>query len=106
MAINAQQLLGSLSNPVLAQNEQVMQDYFEKMWDKEIFYRFTGPGSVVQLDKLTYFTTPLRTANINPGRDIIIWNNLVALYAIAGWTLTTGSIPTGQSISFTVTPTP
>ena len=30
MAINAQQLLGSLSNPVLAQNEQVMQDYFEK----------------------------------------------------------------------------
>ena len=102
MAINAQQVLSNLTNPSLNSIEQLMLDYFESYYDKEITVKFTGVNIMFNL--LDTFTTPLRKSNINPGRDTIIYNQLVALYTTAGWTVTQQSYPTGMQIIFTPTP--
>lgn len=102
MAINAQQLLAGLNSTDLSSAEQICVTYLEGLYDKEIIKSFSG--FPVSLRKQTYFTDILREMNINKGRDPLIFMNIVALYATAGWTVTFITQPQYDVINFAITP--
>lgn len=101
MAINCQDLITSLKDPSLNQLEQLLLDYFESYYDKELFLRFDGVN-YVGFNKLDTFTTVLRKAAVNPARDTIIYNQLVTMYDTAGWVISDVSATVGQQLQFAV----
>ena len=103
MAINCQDLIASIQNPSLNQIEQLVLDYFEAYYDKEIYLRFDGVN-YVGFNKQDTFITPLRKATINPGRDQIIYDKLVALYDTAGWVISSVSTTVGDQLQFSIKP--
>jgi len=102
MAINAQNLIESLNNSDLLQSEQVIVDYLEKLYDKEILSKFYNSSISVELKKDIYFTDILKSSNINKGRYNIVFEKLQKLYDIAGWSLTIVVQPQQEVLQFKV----
>lgn len=99
MAILASVLQANLINPSLSELEQYMLNFFEGQFDKELYLLFKG--GAVSFKKQVYFTQPLIDAHINEARWTIIYNLLVTMYDVAGWTLTTTTNIGGAVMIFT-----
>lgn len=102
MAINAQQLLSSITDSTLTQTEQICVNYLEASFDKEILRQFTGIGSTINMKLQTYFLDVLLSMNINKGRNQIILNTLISVYDEAGWKLIVASTPQYDIIQITL----
>lgn len=104
MALSAQILIDNLNNSELTLQEQVICDYLERLYDKEILKNFYSPSVSITLNKSDYFTKILKDANINKGRNNIIFSKLQELYDAAGWLLTFQITPAAEILKFTVKP--
>lgn len=104
MAINAQNLIEGINNSELSQSEQIIMDYLERMYDKEILSKFYDPTVSIELKKDIYFSDILKAYGINKGRYNIIFAKLQELYDNAGWYLKSIVQPQAEVLQFTIKP--
>ncbi len=99
MAISAQYLIDLIDNPDFSVLEQLLIDYLEGFYDKELLLRYNG--SFVEFNRFAEFEAPLKAANINLGRYTRILDEIIAIYDVAGWTVTYVVTPAASVIRFT-----
>ncbi len=99
MAISNSLLVNIINNPDFSTIEQLIVDFLEAYYDKELYKRFTG--SYVDFNRRTEFEAFLKSANISIGRYTKIYDQIVSLYTAVGWIVTYEVLPEASVIRFT-----